>query len=44
MKLRHLIVVLAALVLTTACGAQTSPFVEPEEPIAQETTVPGDET
>ncbi len=37
MKLRHLIVVLIALVLTTACGAQTTPDVEPEGPIAQET-------
>jgi hypothetical protein len=33
-----------ALVLAEACGAQTTPVVEPEEPIAQDTTDPGDET
>jgi len=37
MKLRHLSVVLITLVLTTACGTQTSPVVEPEVPIMQET-------
>jgi len=44
MKLRHLIIVLMALVLAEACGAQTTPDVEPEEPIAQDTTDPGDDT
>ena len=44
MKLRHLIVVLTALVLTTACGAQATPAVEPELPVAQETAAPVEET
>jgi len=37
MKIRYLIEVLLALVLTTACSAQPSPVVEPEVPIAKET-------
>ena len=42
MKLRHLIVVLIALVLAAACRAQASPAVEPEQPVAQETADPVD--
>jgi len=44
MKLRHLSVVLVALVLTTACGTQTSPVVEPESPILPKTDDPENQT
>ena len=35
---------LSALALTTACGAQTTPAVEPDVPITQETNDPEDVT
>lgn len=44
MKLRILILVLLAMALTTACGAQSTPAVEPDVPIPQETNNPEEVT